>query len=100
MTLKDTIELKLAEAFRPLHLEVVNESGNHNVPAGSETHFKVVVVGRIRGPAPHRSSPRGERGASVRTSGWRARPRCAYVYRARVARAVWRGPAVAAVPGR
>ena len=44
MTLKDTIELKLAEAFRPLHLEVVNESGNHNVPAGSETHFKVVVV--------------------------------------------------------
>jgi BolA protein len=44
MTLKDTIELKLAEAFRPLHLEVVNESGNHNVLAGSETHFKVVVV--------------------------------------------------------
>jgi BolA protein len=44
MTLKDTIEFKLAEAFDPLHLEVVNESGNHNVPAGSETHFKVVLV--------------------------------------------------------
>lgn len=26
------------------HLEVLNESGNHNVPRGSETHFKVVVV--------------------------------------------------------
>jgi BolA protein len=23
---------------------VVNESGNHNVPPGSETHFKVVLV--------------------------------------------------------
>lgn len=42
--IKQTIERKLAEAFVPLHLEVVNESGNHNVPAGSETHFKVVVV--------------------------------------------------------
>ena len=26
------------------HLEVVNESGNHNVPDGSESHFKVVLV--------------------------------------------------------
>lgn len=26
------------------HLEVINESGNHNVPRGSETHFKVVLV--------------------------------------------------------
>lgn len=26
------------------HLEVVNESSSHNVPAGSETHFRVVVV--------------------------------------------------------
>ena len=31
-------------ALAPVHLEVVNESGQHNVPAGSETHFKVVVV--------------------------------------------------------
>ena len=30
--------------FEPLHLEVINESKNHNVPKNSETHFKVVVV--------------------------------------------------------
>ena len=41
---KDRIEEKLALAFEPEHLEVVNESGNHNVPDGSETHFKVVLV--------------------------------------------------------
>lgn len=41
---KDRIEEKLALAFDPAHLEVVNESGNHNVPDGSETHFKVVIV--------------------------------------------------------
>ena len=42
--IKDRIEDKLAAAFEPAHLEVVNESGNHNVPVGSETHFKVVIV--------------------------------------------------------
>ncbi|MXY56071.1 MAG: transcriptional regulator BolA [Gammaproteobacteria bacterium] len=42
--IKDRIEEKLAAAFDPAHLEVVNESGNHNVPDGSETHFKVVIV--------------------------------------------------------
>lgn len=26
------------------HLDVINESSGHNVPAGSETHFKVVAV--------------------------------------------------------
>ena len=41
---KDRIEQKLTDAFDPRHLEVVNESGNHNVPDGSETHFKVVIV--------------------------------------------------------
>jgi len=41
---KDRIEEKLAVAFDPAHLEVVNESRNHNVPDGSETHFKVVIV--------------------------------------------------------
>lgn len=44
MSIQDTIERKLAERFAPAHLEVVNESGNHNVPRGSETHFKVVLV--------------------------------------------------------
>ena len=41
---KDQIEEKLATALEPEHLEVVNESGGHNVPEGSETHFKDVVV--------------------------------------------------------
>ena len=43
-TIKDAIEEKLADALTPQHLQVVNESASHNVPAGSETHFKVVVV--------------------------------------------------------
>ena len=44
MIVQAEIEKKLAEAFTPLHLEVINESSNHNVPEGSESHFKVVVV--------------------------------------------------------
>jgi len=42
--IQDLLERKLTERFDPDHLEVVNESGGHNVPAGSETHFKVVLV--------------------------------------------------------
>ena len=38
------IEKKLIAAFEPTHLQVINESSNHNVPKHSETHFKVVVV--------------------------------------------------------
>ncbi len=34
----------LKEAFEPRHLEVLNESNQHNVPPGSESHFKVVLV--------------------------------------------------------
>ena len=44
MNVQDTISAKLTEAFDPLHLIVANESSNHNVPAGSESHFKVVLV--------------------------------------------------------
>lgn len=44
MIVQTEIEKKLAETFSPLHLEVINESSNHNVPEGSESHFKVVVV--------------------------------------------------------
>ena len=35
---------KLSATFSPAHLEVLNESFMHAVPAGSETHFKVVMV--------------------------------------------------------
>jgi BolA protein len=43
-TTEDTISEKLERRFDLKHLEVVNESGNHNVPPGSESHFKVVLV--------------------------------------------------------
>ena len=46
------IEKKLDERFSPSHLEVVNESHMHNVPADSETHFKVVVVSEAFAAAP------------------------------------------------
>lgn len=44
MTMQSQLERKLGESFNPMHLEVVNESYMHNVPEGSESHFKVVVV--------------------------------------------------------
>ncbi len=44
MSIRENIERKLAQGLGALHLEVINESGQHNVPAGSETHFKVIVV--------------------------------------------------------
>jgi stress-induced morphogen len=42
--LGSTIRSKLAAAFSPTVLDVLNESHMHSVPKGSETHFKVVVV--------------------------------------------------------
>ncbi len=47
MTVQATIEKKLANDFNPLHLQVINESNNHNVPEGSESHFKVIVVSPV-----------------------------------------------------
>ncbi|MGB2106182.1 MAG: BolA/IbaG family iron-sulfur metabolism protein [Porticoccaceae bacterium] len=40
---ESTIVQKLKKAFSPSHLEVINESASHNVPKGSETHFKVII---------------------------------------------------------
>jgi len=34
----------LTAAFQPNHLDVINESHQHNVPKGSESHFKVIIV--------------------------------------------------------
>jgi len=42
--IQEVIETKLHNAFHPEHLDVRNESYMHNVPAGSESHFKVIVV--------------------------------------------------------
>lgn len=43
-TVQEVITQKLNKEFEPIHLDVINESFMHNVPKGSETHFKVVVV--------------------------------------------------------
>ena len=44
MKIQATIEEKISHALNPVHLEVLNESNNHNVPPGSESHFKITVV--------------------------------------------------------
>jgi BolA protein len=44
MNIQNNIENKLLSHFNPEHLEVINESYKHNVPEGSESHFKVVIV--------------------------------------------------------
>lgn len=44
MSIQAIIEQKLEQAFTPEFLEVVNESYMHNVPEGSESHFKVTIV--------------------------------------------------------
>lgn len=44
MTIQEQIQSKLDEALHPSVLEVVNESHMHNVPPGSESHFKITVV--------------------------------------------------------
>lgn len=44
MTVQQSIEDKLLAELAPVYLEVFNESDGHNVPRGSETHFKVVLV--------------------------------------------------------
>ncbi len=44
MSIQASIEEKLRASLSPSVLEVINESSMHNVPKGSETHFKVVVV--------------------------------------------------------
>lgn len=44
MTIQAAIEQKICTALHTRHLEVVNESHMHNVPPGSESHFKLVIV--------------------------------------------------------
>ena len=44
MSVAEQLNRKLTEGFAPLHLEVIDESHMHNVPEGSESHFKVVLV--------------------------------------------------------
>ncbi len=44
MNTQAQIENKLATAFSPIHLEVVNETHMHSVPKDSQSHFKVTLV--------------------------------------------------------
>ena len=46
MSVETIIEKKLLASFSPSYLDVVNESHQHNVPSGSESHFKVVIVSK------------------------------------------------------
>ncbi len=46
MSVQQDIEQRLLRELQPNHLEVVNESHMHNVPPGSESHFKVTIVCR------------------------------------------------------
>lgn len=43
-SVQQQIESKLRAALSPVELDVANESHMHSVPAGSESHFRVVVV--------------------------------------------------------
>ena len=42
--IQDQVEQRLTEHFSPFFAEIVNESHMHNVPPGSESHFKVTLV--------------------------------------------------------
>ena len=44
MKIQRSIETKVAEELKPVYLNVTNESAMHNVPPGSESHFKLVIV--------------------------------------------------------
>jgi len=44
MSMHEIVKEKLNQQFLPGLIQVDNESHMHNVPAGSESHFKVIVV--------------------------------------------------------
>jgi len=44
MSVAELINDKVVDELTPIYLDVINESDNHNVPAGSESHFKLVIV--------------------------------------------------------
>ena len=44
MSIAELIERKVQDSFAVHHFELANESHMHNVPANSETHFRLVLV--------------------------------------------------------
>lgn len=45
--IQDQVEQRLTQHFSPFFAEIVNESYMHNVPSGSESHFKVTLVSDV-----------------------------------------------------
>jgi len=43
-SIQNQLESRLEAYFSPVFSEIVNESHMHNVPPGSESHFKVTLV--------------------------------------------------------
>jgi len=44
MKIQTQLQTKLQEGLQPLHLDIINESPQHNVPDGAESHFRLVLV--------------------------------------------------------
>ncbi|MEM7077429.1 MAG: BolA/IbaG family iron-sulfur metabolism protein [Pseudomonadota bacterium] len=44
MNRAERIENTLAQSMELAHLEILDESGNHHVPDGAQSHYKVVAV--------------------------------------------------------
>ena len=44
MEVQRLIDAKVREAFSPSYFELTNESSMHNVPPGSESHFRLLIV--------------------------------------------------------
>ncbi|MAM88218.1 BolA family protein [Allohahella sp. A8] len=44
MSTEQAIQSRITDRFSPAHAELVNESYKHNVPAGSESHFRLTLV--------------------------------------------------------
>lgn len=44
MAMHEDITSALNGALSPVHIELVNESHQHNVPEGSESHWNLIVV--------------------------------------------------------
>jgi BolA protein len=44
MSMAERIEKRLVEELKPERLALVNESHQHNVPGGSESHWNLIIV--------------------------------------------------------
>lgn len=44
MSMREQIEARLREHLAPERLRLENESHKHNVPAGSETHWNLIII--------------------------------------------------------